>query len=245
MTLPFPFKTPTDSPDFHLVHSTAARDLGVAIVSGRYKPGERVPTEMENAEHLHISRSAYREATRMLMAKGLLISRKRAGTVVAPKNHWNLLDPDILAWFFEATPSEAFINDLFELRMVVEPAAAALAARRRTEAQLDGMEEALATMRTATLATEAGRIADRHFHDLILSATGNDALISLSSGIGAAIRWTTVFKQRERALPRDPIPDHYRLFEAIRLKDPEAARSAASTLLLLALEDTQVSMAGI
>lgn len=229
-------------PELRLVHSGAARDLGMAIVSGKYLPGEKLPTEMEASERLHISRSAYREATRMLMAKGLLVSRRKAGTVVSPRSSWNLMDPDILAWFFESAPSESFINDLFELRMVVEPAAAAMAARRRTPGQLAGMELSLVTMRSATLATEEGRAADRHFHDLILSATHNEALISLSSGIGAAIRWTTLFKQRDRALPRDPIPDHVRLLDAIRVQDPEAARSAATTLLLLALEDTHASM---
>ncbi len=229
-------------PELRMVHSGAAHDLGVAIVSGKYLPGDKLPTEMEASERLHISRSSYREATRMLTAKGLLSSRKKSGTTVSPRSAWNLMDPDVLAWFFESAPSEDFINDLFELRMVVEPAAASLAARRRTPEQLAEMEQALDSMKRETLATETGRAADRHFHDLILSATTNEALISLSSGIGAAIRWSTQFKQRDRDLPRDPIPDHMRLLDAIRLQDPEAARSAATTLLLLALEDTKQSM---
>lgn len=233
---------PASTSELRRIHGNAAHALGIAIVSGVYKPGERLPIEMDSSDRFGISRTAYREATRILTAKGLLVSRPKIGTVVSPRTSWNLLDPDVLSWFFQAAPSEGFINDLFELRMIVEPAAASLAARRRTDEQLRQMREALDLMRSETLAAEAGRAADRRFHDTILAATRNEALISLSSGIGAAIRWTTIYKQRERELPRDPIPDHKRVLDAIENQDAEAARSATVTLLLLALEDTRMSM---
>ena len=75
---------------------------------------------MESAEQLGISRSSYREATRILTGKGLLISRPRIGTVVNARSAWNLLDPDILAWMFQAAPCDSLIRDLFELRGVIE-----------------------------------------------------------------------------------------------------------------------------
>ena len=127
--------------------------------------------------------------------------------------------------------------------MVVEPAAAAMAARRRTAKQVKLMEAALEVMETRTLASEEGQAADRQFHTVILEATRNEAFTSLASSIGAAARWATIFKQRERALPRDPIPDHRRLLDAIRAEDPDAARAAAVTLLILAQEDTALAMA--
>ena len=225
------------------IHDTAAHQLGTAIVSGVYNPGDRLPTEMESAERMGISRSVYREATRMLTAKGLLTSKPKAGTVVSPRASWHLLDPDVLAWSFQAGPTPDYIDNLFELRMAVEPAAAGLAARRRTQIQLDVMADCLETMRIQTLAVEAGRTADRVFHQTLLEATGNDVMISLSSGIAAAARWATEFKQRHRTLPRDPVPDHVRVWDAIRDQDSEAARNAAITLLLLAQEDTRQSMA--
>lgn len=225
------------------IHDTAAHQLGTAIVSGVYNPGDRLPTEMESAERMGISRSVYREATRMLTAKGLLTSKPKAGTVVSPRASWHLLDPDVLAWSFQAGPTPDYIDNLFELRMAVEPTAAGLAARRRTRMQLDIMADCLETMRTQTLAGEAGRAADRVFHQTLLEATGNDVMISLSSGIAAAARWATEFKQRHRTLPRDPVPDHVRVWDAIRDQDSEAARNAAITLLLLAQEDTRQSMA--
>lgn len=224
------------------IHDTAAHELGMAIVSGRYRPGDRLPTELESAERMGISRSVYREATRMLTAKGLLTSKPKAGTLVSPRAAWHLLDPDVLAWSFQAGPTPDYIDNLFELRMAVEPAAAGLAARRRTPMQLAIMADSLETMRRATLAAEAGRAADRLFHQTLLEATGNDVMISLSSGIAAAARWATAFKQRHRSLPRDPVPDHVRVWDAIRDQDSEAARNAAITLLLLAQEDTRQSM---
>ena len=224
------------------IHDTAAHELGTAIVSGRYRPGDRLPTELESAERMGISRSVYREATRMLTAKGMLTSKPKAGTVVTPRASWHLLDPDVLAWSFQTGPTPDYINNLFELRMAVEPAAAGLAARRRTAAQLALMADSLEAMRTQPLATEAGRAADRQFHQTLLEATGNDVMISLSSGIAAAARWATEYKQRHRTLPRDPVPDHVRVWDAIRDQDSEAARNAAITLLLLAQEDTRQSM---
>ncbi len=93
-----------------------------------------------------------------------------------------------------------------------------------------------------TLASDAGRTADRDFHTAILRATHNDALIVLSSSIGAAVNWTTQFKQRARALPRNPVPEHRRVYEAIAAGDPEEAGAAMRLLVDLALDDTSRSM---
>jgi DNA-binding FadR family transcriptional regulator len=94
-------------------------------------------------------------------------------------------------------------------------------------------------MRRHTLATPAGRVADRDFHQAILAATRNDALRALSAGIGAAVHWTTHFKQRSRALPRNPVPDHARVYEAIAAGHAAAATREMRTLVDLALADTR------
>lgn len=219
-----------------------ANYLGTAIVSGAIQPGERLTGEVANAEALDVSRSAYREAVRVLTAKGLVESRTKDGTRVQPRHRWNLLDPDVLAWAFAGEPDPGFIRNLFELRAIVEPAAARLAAERRGKDDIKAMRAALANMRRHTLATEAGRSADREFHDAILQATHNDALITLSASIGAAVNWTTQFKQRTRALPRDPVPDHARVSDAIAAGDPDAAERAMRALVDLAHEDTRSAM---
>jgi DNA-binding FadR family transcriptional regulator len=221
------------------LHGAIARELGVAIAAGRYAPGQALPREVEYAGRLKVSRSAYREAIRMLAAKGLVESRPRTGTRVTPMSRWNLLDAEVLAWFFESEPSREIIEGLFELRMIVEPAAAALAAVRRSPEQLERMRAALQEMERATLKSEAGQSADRDFHQAVLEATGNPPLFSLASTIGAGVRWTTFYKQRKDALPPDPMPEHWRVFEGIEAGDPEAARAAMAALVEHALEQTK------
>lgn len=218
--------------------------LGTAILSGVYQPDDTLPGEVAASEEMEVSRSAYREAMQVLTAKGLIDSRPKRGTRVLPRERWNLLDPDVLAWAFSGTPDERLVRSLFELRAMIEPGAARLAAERRSRDDLRALKMALAAMRRHTLATEQGRHADREFHAVLLRATNNDALIALSASIGAAVNWTTLFKQRARQLPRDPIPDHVRVYEAIVAGEAEAAAAAMTALVELALDDTRSTMEG-
>lgn len=224
------------------LRGAVAHYLGSAIVSGQIAPGETLTGEIANAEALDVSRSAYREAVQVLTAKGLVESRPKAGTRVLPRSRWNILDPQVLAWAFSAEPDVSFVRDLFELRAIVEPAAARFAAERRDKDDLKAMKDALAKMRRHTLATEAGRAADRAFHDALLGATHNSAMMALSASISAAVSWTTEFKQRSRALPRDPVPDHAKVFDAIAAGDADAASAAMRALVDLALDDTRSAM---
>ena len=219
------------------LHQSIAQRLGTAILCGEHAPGAHLGGEIEAAEALGVSRTAYREGLRILIAKGLLESRPRAGTQVTPRARWNLLDPDVLAWMFSSTPDPVFTRDLFELRGVIEPAAAALAAARRSEGDLAAMRSALDAMRVEGLASEAGQAADRAFHDTLLRASGNEALAALSSTVGAAVQWTTRFKQRAHVTPRDPLPEHLGVFDAIAAGDGLAAAAAMRTLVDLALAD--------
>ena len=223
-------------------HGAIAQKLGEAILSGDYAPGHVLGAEVIAAEELGISRTAYREAVQVLTAKGLVESRPKTGTRVLPRERWNLLDPDVLAWAFAGAPDIQFIRGLFELRAIIEPAAAALAAVRRDETDLEVMKSALDAMEEHGLSNEAGRAADRDFHTAILRATRNDALIVLSSSVGAAVNWTTLFKQRARALPRNPIPEHRRVYNAIAAAKSKAASVAMRALVELALDDTSRSM---
>src|SRR6187551_512866 len=133
------------------LRGSIAHYLGTAIVSGQIKPGARRTGEVENAEALNVSRNAYREAVQVLTAKGLVASKTKDGTRVLPRRNWNLLDPTVLAWAFSGEPDPAFVRDLFELRAVVEPAIARLAAERRDKDDIREMKNALAEMRRHTL----------------------------------------------------------------------------------------------
>jgi DNA-binding FadR family transcriptional regulator len=220
------------------LHGTIARDIGVRIVSGRIAPGRVLNGEIEASERLKVSRTAYREAVRILAAKGLIESRPKLGTRVSEPRSWHLLDPDVISWIFTATPDERLLRGLFELRTIVEPAAAALAAEKRSPEQLRALRRALDAMAADTLASEEGRQADRNFHSILLEASGNPFLASLESGVAAAVSWTTVFKQRNRPLPRDPLPDHERVYAAVASGDAAAAHAAMTELVHLALLDT-------
>jgi len=146
------------------LRGAVANRLGVAILSGEFAPGDTLSGEIAFSEALNISRSAYREAIQVLTAKGLVESRPKAGTRVLPRQRWNLLDPDVLAWAFMGEPDEQLIRSLFELRLIMEPAAAGLAATRRDRDDLKAMKDALVGMRRHSLATDQGRLADRQFH---------------------------------------------------------------------------------
>ena len=220
------------------LHGTIARDLGVLIVSGRYKPGDLLNGEIAASDRLHVSRGAYREAVRILAAKGLIESRPKVGTRISQPEHWHLLDPDVLSWIFEFEPDDTLLAQLFELRKIVEPQAAALAALRRTDEHLAAMARALDGMAKHSLAAEAGRLADQEFHSALLRASGNAFIVSLTSGVAAAVSWTTIFKQRNSPLLRDPVPDHSRVYDAVAASDAKAAHAAMANLVDLAFLDT-------
>jgi DNA-binding FadR family transcriptional regulator len=236
------FVPPTGMGGGRRFRGSVAQQVGVQILSGELAPGHVFPGEVEYSAQIGISRSALREAFRILAAKGLVEGRPKAGTKVSPRRQWSLLDPDLLAWQFGAEPTPGFLRDLFELRLIVEPAAAALAATRRSTAQVAAMRSALEAMARHGLAVEEGRQADQQFHMVMLEATHNDAVIALAGSIMAAIAWTTLYKQRKRALPRDPVPDHRALFEAIAAADPDLARETMAELVHLALRDTEVAL---
>src|SRR5262245_50694528 len=153
------------------LHGSIARDIGVLIVTGRYRPGHILDGEVEASEQRKVSRTAYREAVRILSAKGLVHSRPRVGTRVSALEQWHLLDPDVLSWVFSGEPEPEVLHGLFELRTIVEPAAAALAAARRSQEHLDHMRRALDAMTQFTLHVVEGRIADKDFHAALLAAT--------------------------------------------------------------------------
>src|SRR6185312_13277880 len=214
-----------------------ARDMGIKIVSGRLKPGTVLEGEIVASEQLNVSRSAYREAVRILLAKGLVESRPKAGTRVNERTDWHLLDPDVLSWVFQMNPNKDLVVDIFEMRKIVEPEAAALAAKRRTPRHLKSMAAALDNMSLHTLATREGQKADQVFHTALLEASGNLVVRSLTSSIGAAVAWSTIFKQRYEPLKRDAVLDHRKVYDAISRGNAVAARRAMAELVDLAYSD--------
>lgn len=156
-------------------------ELGQRIVAGDFEAGKALPTESELSSQFNVSRTALREAVKILTAKGLMESRPRTGTRVRPRSDWHLVDPDVIAWHCAATPSADFLCDLFEIRLIVEPNAAALAAERRTDADIRDIEQGLAEMSQAL--GNGGDMVEPNvrFHMAILEAAANPFLGTLAA----------------------------------------------------------------
>ncbi|UZK64927.1 FadR/GntR family transcriptional regulator [Sphingomonas sp. M1-B02] len=220
------------------LHGTVARELGIRIVSGLLNPGDILEGEIAASVQFNVSRTAYREAIRILAAKGLVNSRPKIGTQVSPRKEWHLLDPDVLGWIFVGEPDPGLIYNLFELRRIVEPDAARLAATRRTTPQLARMRAGLDGVAKHGFATEKGRHCDEEFHSALLEASDNDFIVSLTSGVAAAIAITTAFKQHRRPAPHDALPVHLEVFKAIEAGDAQGAHDAMARLVDRGLMDT-------
>ncbi|MGE7136242.1 FadR/GntR family transcriptional regulator [Luteibacter sp. NPDC031894] len=207
------------------LHGQVVRELGQLIVSGQLAPGEGLPREEVLAERMKVSRTALREAMKVLVAKGLIESRQRTGARVREAMHWNQLDADVLAWRCALMPTDSFVEKLVEMRELIEPAAAAAAAKRRTPEQLDDLRKAYDAM-AASEDLDAWAEADLAFHETLLRATNNELMVSLFSVIETALGTFFLLSARNAANFKLALPHHEKVYEAVRKRQPEVARQA-------------------
>ena len=220
------------SPDGASGAGKIAGALGRAILAGRLGPGDLVPGEIEVGRRFEASRTVVREAFKTLSAKGLIESRRRAGTRVRARAAWHLLDADVLAWRLDAGEGESkFVADLLHVRAVIEPAAAAMAALRHDDATLAAIEAAFAGMERTAHDRELFAAPDLAFHKAILAATGNDVMMALGALIEAALGAFLRIASRHPGAPGPSVPLHGAVLAAIRRRDPEAAERAMMALL--------------
>jgi DNA-binding FadR family transcriptional regulator len=162
-------------------HSQIAATLGSEILSGARKPGSRLPSVDEMYDMFGVSRVVLREVTRTLAAKGMVTSKTRVGTVVLDSAHWNWLDPQVLEWRGKIGFDQSFLNQLTEVRLAVEPAAASLAARNRTKQDLAALRTALDSMFAAEGNHHKFSEGDLDFHAAISTATHNPLFRSFTA----------------------------------------------------------------
>jgi GntR family galactonate operon transcriptional repressor len=203
-------------------------ELGSRIVRGELKPGQTLP-ESELCRDLGASRTVVREALKSLSAKGLVDTRTRTGTRVLEATQWNLLDLDVLSWRYAAMPRRQFFQEVFELRRMIEPAAAALAAERATPAEVEAIARAYADMQSAPHESAGAIDADLRFHRAVLAAAHNELLAQMGGVIGAGL--LTSFRISSSSFDVF-VPQHGEVFEAIRYGRPAAARAAMEKLLV-------------
>jgi DNA-binding FadR family transcriptional regulator len=213
------------------LHGHVTQELGVRIVSGALRPGEVLPREDALAEQMAVSRTALREAMRVLSAKGLVEARPKVGTRVREERYWQQLDADVLAWRCASMPPADFVHKLVEMREIFEPAAAAFAARRRDAAQLKQLEAAYRAMEAADNSDEWAE-ADLQFHETVLIATNNELMVSLFTVVETALGSYFVLSARKSGDFKYSLPYHRQVFEAIRRRQPEVARNAMQQMIL-------------
>ncbi|MBN8997421.1 MAG: FadR family transcriptional regulator [Rhizobiales bacterium] len=211
--------------------------VGPRILSGDLAPGEALPNEATWADQLGVSRTILREATKVLISKGLLESRPKTGTRVRPAEAWNLLDPDVLTWQLERRPRERFVREIFELRRAFEPSVAALAASRASPAELREMAEVLDLMEEAGDDGQRFIGPDTRFHRIILEAAHNGMLRSLSGIIDTALTLSMYLSLDNPRGQRHAMPLHRAIHRAFLRRDPKAAHAAMDRLIDEAEED--------
>jgi GntR family galactonate operon transcriptional repressor len=213
----------------------AVESLGSRIVRGELTPGDTLPNETDLARELGASRTVVREAVKALAAKGLLEARTRTGTRVLESIHWNLLDLDVLAWRYAAMPRTQFFRELFEIRRMIEPAAAELAAGRATPEDVAAIAQAYAEMVTVDVdaAGDAAIEADLRFHRAVLAAAHNELLAQMGGLIGVGLLASFRISSASYDVG---LPLHRQVLDAIRARRPAQAREAMERLLLTTRE---------
>ncbi|MCG5226993.1 FadR/GntR family transcriptional regulator [Acinetobacter pittii] len=217
-------------------HALIVQQLGLKIVSGEISENEKLPSEVDLCEEYKVSRPVFREAIRVLNAKGLTYSRPKIGTVVRPKEEWHLLDPDVLFWLIQTTPEHEFFKTLSTVRRVLEPELAYIAASTANEEDIERIKHAYDGMEKATTVEEFIE-PDIQFHLAIAKATHNDLLAYMSKMLVLPLQQSIQVTSLRPNLQGHSLPRHKAILTAIENKDPLSARHAS----LVQLEDTKMA----
>jgi DNA-binding FadR family transcriptional regulator len=220
-------------------HDQIVDVLGRRMVAGVLAPGQRMPPEQQLAESLGVSRLGLREAMKTLAAKGMVSIRTKTGTHVLPRRHWHLFDPTVLQWHAQRPLDGRFVTDLMQLRRMIEPAAARIAAERIGP-------EALQAVRAAYLAMESASTqgdymaADLRFHGAVLDACDNAFIGQLQGAISEVLRVSFEASASPAAGDRaQALALHHGLLAALEAHDPDAAAAAVDRLIARAVDRIQ------
>ena len=213
------------------LHEQVVAEIGRRIILGELEPGDALPSEASLVATLGISRTALREALRVLAAKGLVEAKPKVGTIVRPASQWNCLDPDIFAWRLETEEVEHVVAELHQLRQNIEPLAASLAATNSTQRSLEILRSAYADMEAAGDDAAAFVEPDVRFHRGIIAASGNTLFASLGIAIGAALESFFRLGIDNPLGHAVSLPFHKAVLDAICDRNPNGARLAMRRLI--------------
>lgn len=215
------------------IHGQTVEILASRILSNEYPEGATLDLTRLR-EELDVSLTALREALKVLTAKGMIDARQKRGTFVQPRASWNMLDADVMRWQMSVAADPALFDQLTEVRAVVEPAAARMAAERATSSDLSALTAALDAMAAAT-DVDAAVDADIAFHRVLLTATHNDFLSQIAAIIAIGLAERDKFVHHTN--PSDPVPSHRAVLDAVVAHDPIGAEEAMRALVDQSITD--------
>ena len=225
------------------LHGQVVDALGLRVLSGEVRSGSLVDPESLSAE-FGVSRTVIREALKVLAAKGLVDARPRTGTHVTERARWQLLDTDVMNWRSRGTRDPLLLLELGEVRQIIEPAAARMAASRRTDGHLATLRKAVDTM-VAWDGSEFGDLvrADLDFHRTVLLAAGNELLQHFEVILEPALQARDSLLHDHNA-DRAFVNSHLEVLRAIEAGDGFEAHSQMTRMMATAARDAETALAG-
>lgn len=209
-----------------------ASDLARKILAGHLKVGDVLPSEAELCVSFGVSRTALREALKLLSSKGLLESRPKIGTRVRDRPHWNILDVQLLEWMNGIEATEEMYHQFLEFRRVIEPQATRLAAVNASKEQRIELSRLYREMSaiSATKPFDQSRWLeiDTAFHRLIFLSTDNCFYVPFGNVLATIFKWFFTWSSKEGGTCLD---DHKKIYEAIMIGDADAAQQASLDLM--------------
>ena len=221
------------------LHTAIASRIGFLIVQGKLAPGSTLPNETSLGAEFGVSRTALREAIKVPAAKGLVEVRRKTGTRVNAHADWNMLDPEVLGWMFSGEGIPAGLSDLIEVRMLIEPASARMAASKASAKDVEDIRLGLEGMEASIGNLPSSVDADLSFHMAILEATHNAFMRPFGALIEAALRGSFRLTSSNADLYRLTLPLHRKVLEAIVARDGAKAEAAMKSVLTQTARDIE------
>ncbi len=219
-------------------------EIGLRIIMGEYEPQSTLPNEDALCTKFGVSRGVIREAIKVLQKKGLVQPRPKIGTQIQPKSQWNLFDADVLVWKLKAGQQLEFLENITEVRMIIESEAAKLSAERATPEELTEIQ--FQFNRLKDVLDDEGEFnyeeyleADMDFHSAILEASHNELLAQIGRTMRHAVQTARQADTHDISILSASQPFHAAVIKAISSKDPEGAYTATSNMFDQLWKDTQ------
>jgi GntR family transcriptional regulator, galactonate operon transcriptional repressor len=206
--------------------------LGEKIIAKEFPLDRPLPIESDLAHEINVGRSVLREAVKVLASKGMVSARPRHGTVILPREHWNLFDPDVLHWLLRPGVVEpGLLRDILVARRIIEPEAARLSAAHANDADKRAITSAYEAMVAAVGDPVASVEADIRFHTAVLAASHNRILIAFSPAIRTILSAFFQISIQNPEIFRSNLDAHREVAKQIGANAPDEAHKAMLAVL--------------